>query len=269
MIRHIVCLLVIAGMLSPLAGGCPGSVKLTKIDDFGTVKSAIWLHLDVDGEDNYESHRFIVSNKAGLCKTLQTALVELAAIQEDRYQNYDDYDDYCELYDDYYTTAADHFDKFMGPGGKILNINFVERDDGDREWDVEPDDGTFDAYDYEDDDDDYFFSLWMSYYEENPSRLYADALDDQYHEDSWCFEDYDDYEDLWDDIYDAAESYDDEEDGEITVTHKGKKKIKLQFQAEIEDEDDDSAGDVEGTVTFTYCPVEIETDYYFYWYMLY
>jgi hypothetical protein len=275
--RAAITLVSLVTLLALLAG-CPGKVEFSELDKFGSVRSAVWLDLTVeDPEGERTSHVLVLNSKPGLGKAYQDALPELATYNEriwdlwleyyDDYYYYDypDYTEWCQVYSEYWGFMADSFDKFYGPGARSMSLYLTEVDsNGDSEWNVAPEDGTWDGMPaWEDRDSGRYFDMTVAYYNDNPFRIVADRYSD-IDPDYGCFGYGDDY---YDDMMDSVDYYYlDEGDGSAEITMKALNKAKVAVTGGIVDEDQNRSGSIDSSFTATRCQVTIETDAYFYLY---
>jgi len=275
----------VAGVLTIVfAAGCTqGSVKLEDQDKFGGVKSAVWFEMTQEtNDDDYTSHSFVMSNKRGLCKSMQEAMPEAAAAGEDFLEDlgyessssssyYLTYgadtggyytgptggstsylEDICDAYKTYYERLGVAFDGLYGEG--VNNLSLYLRDPDDDSDDEPPSDEYEAGYD----EDDPFFTGSLTYYESNPYQLIGEALDcgdsDWYEEASEAGEDaFDDIEVFYID------------DGDLVAEQTSNDEAyKITMDGDLEDDDGDNEGDIEIKGKFKKCEVEFDGYVYLY-----
>ena len=267
--------------LLALLAGCPGNVQFSHVDKFGAVRSAVWLDLTVsDQQGERTTHALMLSSKPGLCKAYKDALPELATYNERiwelwleyydwdfNYYEYPDYSEWCQAYSEYWGFMADSFDKFYGPGAHSVSLYLTKVDsDGDSEWNVPPEDGTWDAMpSWMDLFTGRYVDMTVAYYNANPFRIMADryGVNDPVY---GCFGYGEDYEN---DLLNAVDYYYlDEGDGSAEITMKALNKAKVEITGGIVDEKQNSVGTMDASFTATRCQVTIEADAIFdlYWY---
>ena len=241
--------------------GCAGNVTFAELDDF-RVKSAVWLEVDVDvadDEDPDTMHLLLLSNEGGLCDTLTEVLPETVEYSEDIRQA-DDGDEYCEYYGDLFDYLAESLEPYYQPEeSRLVSIELLEREDGDSDWDIEPDDEEYEANEESDwDDDGLYFDMDIAFFEDNPYEVTASHINNDYDEDWGCFDEdgYDAFEDDMDNAVDWYEVY----KGDLVLTMDGNDKVEGEFDGRIWDEDEDKEGETAGSFTATRCAIEVETE---------
>ena len=224
----------------------PGHVDVVGIDDFGNLRSAEWLQIELDGED---IELLALSTAPRMCEEL-TAAVEafndvyggwLEEIEETQ-----DWERFCEDAPEVYAQAADISDSFMGEDQRLIYLGLYD-DDGDPE---DIDDG-----DYESDGDgeDGGFFGYVNYYDENPYRVLADDWVDDYPR--FCGVDADD-------LYEEAMQWWTLNDGDMQIERRGDDRVDVVLDAELHDEEGDNDGDIEAEFTATKCVIDVDDDDY-------
>jgi hypothetical protein len=242
-LRHLV--------LMPLAGlgvaGCAGTVAFTDLDEFGTVRSAVWLERRITaewGDVDQTSHGFQLSSKPGLCAALGLAYDDLDE-QLEWIAAAEDGEAECEAWRDAYVVLGALLGDFSGPGDDLLTMTFTEEDDyGIVAEAVKPSDGPYSAGSVADER----FSLALNRYTDEYYSALADGFSVV---DGVCVPPAADV------ALEAMDRYS-ADAGTAEVTRRGEAKIAVQFDVTLLDEGGADAGAAEGEFTARNCPVSLD-----------
>lgn len=243
--------------LVSLGGGCTSAtVKVEEQDAFGRA-NGYWFEFEQKYDGESETwHSFVIANKGGLCKDVQRALPELSEAYEAWYESYDDYsnaEEYCENLRSIFESYADALDPLYRGGGNYLSLSTWDPSDDDED---PPEADEYPSSADADGDEPRFYGN-LTYYEDNPWRLAAEAMDCSSDTTEWYYDWYEELEDAVEMFYLS--------DGNLVVEQKNDTKYRIVLEeGELEDDEGDNAGDIYAKGTFTHCPVEYEGYAYLY-----
>jgi len=239
--RHLSVVVV----LSTVACGGSGSVKLDDQDPFGSISSAVWVEFKQDSIDGTDQqwHELWLSNRAGLCNDLKEVMVEIGDVHTETLgavgANASELE-YCEGYKGYWDGLGAATEPLFSNGQHLFRLDAHVPG---RPLSAAPEERTY-TLGYNDVDP-YFFGD-MLYTDVNPYAEVAEEVS--------CA-DYD-----WDltpdrvlpvaqEIYELAE-------GTLTIEDKGaSKKVAELSSGILLGPDGENAGGVTLQGTFSYCEV--------------
>ena len=142
-VRRSLCLLP----LGLAACAAPGQVTLSGLDDFGELRSAVWL---VEADALSTAHRLILSNREGVCSAWKDAAAILASLDA---SSHDD----CELFQVEMALVGEALGGVVGDGAIELDLTL----------DDAPAEGTWSTADPDGEDAEHVFAGRTSLYREN------------------------------------------------------------------------------------------------------
>ena len=235
-------------LLLVLAGGCGPSagVQADALKDFGRVRSALWLELDIHDESgDARSHAMVLSTAPDLCADLQAMVQPMAnahqAFQDAVNANAADPNAQCEAERTYRRTIADLTDVWFEDNFSVLSISLRDADElqekpppeGDFQWGF--DEGA------------QYFYADLNHFTASPNRIIADAMscDADWAEDAEA-------------RVDSAQSTWHASGGTAAASLKGDSKYAVELEAELLDEEAARDGALSAHGTFTHCLVSVD-----------
>ncbi len=245
-----------AGLLV-LLGACADEISVQGADDFGVVKSAVWLetHIDsqTDGKDR-TAHLLFASNQPNLCSKLQDASSVAATYSDRWFSQYQEgsAESQCDFMAEYAYAMDGALDGILDDGGKLLTLEFFEEGG----WEpVQPQEGTFGTTGEQGGG----FNATLLYSSGNYYDDYAANLSptcSNLDPTPFCCR-------PWPDELPTVGLYQMASKGTYVVESKGSDRLQIGLDINTRSSDYETSVDLEGEITFEHCPVDLTVEYMF------